>query len=71
MSDAPELLAEDGLLKVFSYTPLPPTLHQHVVAFIRANVTPLLQHWYGALDSSELLEVLRGPREPHSEEEAV
>jgi hypothetical protein len=64
--DDPELLAEDILLKVFSYTPLPSLLHQRVVAFIRTNVTPLLQHWYGSLDSSDLLDALQEPR--HTEE---
>ena len=66
VSDAPELLEEDILLRVFPYTPLPPVLHQRVVAFIQTNVTPLLQHWYGALDSADLLEVLREPRDTHS-----
>jgi hypothetical protein len=59
--DDPELLEEDILLRVFPYTPLPPVLHQRVVAFIRTNVTPLLQHWYGALDSFELLDMLQDP----------
>ena len=59
VSDAPELLEEDVLLKVFSYTPLPPTIHQRVVAFIRTNVTPLLLHWYGGISSVELLDALQ------------
>jgi hypothetical protein len=67
VSDAPELLEEDIVLKVFPYTPLPPVLHQRVVAFIRTNVTPLLQHWYGGTSSFELLEALQEP----SDDEAL
>jgi hypothetical protein len=61
VSDAPELLEDDIVLQVFPYTPLPPARHQRVVAFIQANVTPLLQHWYGGIGSVELLEALQEP----------
>jgi hypothetical protein len=67
VSDAPELLEEDLLLRVFPYTPLLPMLHQRVVAFIQTNVTPLLQHWYGGMSSVELLEALQ---EPSNDEES-
>jgi hypothetical protein len=66
VSDHPELLEEDILLQIFPYTPLPPILHQRVVAFIQTNVTPLLQHWYGGTRSVELLDALQ---EPSNDEE--
>ena len=36
-------------------------LHQQVVAFICTNVTPLLAHWDGSLDSFSLLDALQPP----------
>jgi len=61
VSADPELLEEDALLRVFPYTPLPPTLHQRIQHFIRTNVAVLLQHWYGEIGSFALLDVLQPP----------
>jgi hypothetical protein len=61
ISPDPDVLWDDVTLKVFSYVPLPPMLYQRVVAFIRTNVTPLLQHWYGSLGSFNLFDVLQDP----------
>jgi len=61
VSPDPEVLWDDVTLKVFSYVPLPPMLHQRVIDYIRTNVTPILQHWYGSLYSDGLLKALRDP----------
>jgi hypothetical protein len=61
VSPDPDVLWDDVTLKVFSYVPLPPMLHQQVVAFICTNVTPLLAHWDGSLDSFSLLDALQPP----------
>jgi hypothetical protein len=59
----PILMVDDNTLKVFAYIPLPPEVHQRVVAYIRTNVAPLLRHWYGSLSSFGLLDELREPND--------
>jgi hypothetical protein len=44
ISEQPEVLEEDALCTVFPYTPLPPAVSDRIAAFIRTNITALLQH---------------------------
>jgi hypothetical protein len=44
ISEQPRVLEEDPLCTVFPYTPLPRAVSQRIEAFIRTNVTALLQH---------------------------
>jgi hypothetical protein len=60
VSDQPELL-EEVLLRVFPYAPLPPALHRLVQQYLRTNVTALLRHWHGEIDSAALLDALQPP----------
>jgi hypothetical protein len=59
VSDQPGVLEEDALFTVFPYTPLPPAVSHQIEAFIRTNVTALLQHWRGETDSPTLLHALQ------------
>jgi hypothetical protein len=61
ISDQPGVLEEDALLTVFPSTPLPPAVSHRIEAFIRTNVTALLQHWRGETDSHTLLDALQPP----------
>jgi hypothetical protein len=61
ISDQPGVLAEDPLCTVFPLTPLPPALSDRIEAFIRTNVTALLQHWRGETNSRDLLDALQPP----------
>lgn len=61
ISDRPGVLDEDLLCTVFPLTPLPPALSDRIEAFIRTNVTALLQHWRGETDSRDLLDALQPP----------
>jgi hypothetical protein len=61
ISEQPGVLEEDPLCTVFSYTGLPPAVSQRIAAFIRTNVTALLQHWRGETDSGDLLDALQPP----------
>jgi hypothetical protein len=62
ISEQPGVLAEDPLCTVFPSTPLPPAVSDRIVAFIRTNVTALLQHWRGETDSRDLLDALQSPK---------
>lgn len=66
VSDQPELLKDDVLLRVFPYTPLPPDLHRLVQQYLRTNVTVLLQHWRGEIDSAVLLDTLQPPGDAYN-----
>jgi hypothetical protein len=59
ISEQPGVLEEDPLCTVFPYTPLPPAVSHRIEAFIRTNVTALLQHWRGETDSRDLLDALQ------------
>jgi hypothetical protein len=61
ISEQPGVLEEDPLCTVFPYTPLPRAVSQRIEAFIRTNVTALLQHWRGETDSRDLLDALQPP----------
>jgi hypothetical protein len=61
ISDQPGVLEEDALLTVSLSTPLPPAMSHRIEAFIRTNVTALLQHWRGETDSHTLLDALQPP----------
>lgn len=69
LSEQPDLLEEEVLIRVFPYTPLPLALHQRVQQFIRTNVTALLQHWHGEIGSFALLDALQPPGSDDTSEE--
>jgi hypothetical protein len=61
ISDQPGVLEEDPLCTMFPSMPLPPAVSQQIEAFIRTNLTALLQHWRGETDSRDLLDALQPP----------
>jgi hypothetical protein len=61
ISEQPRVLEEDPLCTVFPYVPLPPAVSDRIEAFIRTNLTALLQHWRGETDSRDLLDALQPP----------
>jgi hypothetical protein len=61
ISEQPEVLEEDPLCTVFPSTPLPPEVSHRIEAFIRTNISALLQHWRGETDSRDLLDALQPP----------
>jgi hypothetical protein len=71
ITEQPGVLEEDPLCTVFPSTPLPPAVSERIEAFMRTNVTALLQHWRGETDSRDLLDALQPPGESAEAGETV
>jgi hypothetical protein len=61
ISEQPGVMEGDPLCIVFPSAPLPPAVSHRIEAFIRTNVTALLQHWRGETDSRDLLDAMQPP----------